>query len=77
MTRYVGFDATVFQSGETNHNGHISRRGPPLVRKYAVEAVKSTKTAKRTDLLTDAPVDVASVRLRELHLKQREGATAS
>ena len=41
VTRYVGFDPTVFQSGETNHNGHISRHGPPLVRKYAVEAVKS------------------------------------
>ncbi len=41
VTRYVGFDPTVFQSGETNHNGHISRHGPSLVRKYAVEAVRS------------------------------------
>ena len=41
VTRYVGFDPTVFQSGEINHNGHISRHGPSIVRKYAVEAVKS------------------------------------
>ncbi len=41
VTRCVGYDPTVFQSGETNHNGHISRHGPPLVRRYAVEAVKA------------------------------------
>ena len=41
VTRYVGFDPTVFQSGDVNHNGHISRHGPALVRKYAVEAVGS------------------------------------
>ncbi len=41
VTRYVGFDPTVFQSGEINHNGHISHHGPSIIRKYAVEAVKS------------------------------------
>ena len=41
VTRYVGFDPTVFQSGEINHNGHISHHGPAIVRKYTVEAVKS------------------------------------
>ena len=41
VTRYVGFDPTVFQSGETNYNGHISHHGSPLIRKYTVEAVRS------------------------------------
>jgi transposase len=38
VTRYAGFDATVFQSGEKHHHGHISRHGSSLLRKYAVEA---------------------------------------
>jgi transposase len=38
VTRYAGFDATVFQSGEKSHNGHISRHGSSLLRKYTVEA---------------------------------------
>ena len=41
VTRYVGYDPTVFQSGETSHNGHISHHGSPLIRKYTVEAVRS------------------------------------
>ena len=47
VTRYIGFDATIFQSGETNHNGHISRHGPSLVRKYTVEAVRSIVSARK------------------------------
>jgi transposase len=39
-TRYVGFDPSVFQSGDINRNGHVNCHGPSIVRTYAVEAVK-------------------------------------
>ncbi|MCL6561477.1 MAG: IS110 family transposase, partial [Firmicutes bacterium] len=38
VTRYAGFDPTVHQSGQADWRGHISRQGPPLLRKVLVQA---------------------------------------
>jgi transposase len=38
VTRYVGFDPTVHQSGQVDWRGRISRQGPPLLRKVLVQA---------------------------------------
>ncbi len=38
ITRYVGFDASIEQSGETHRLGRISKNGSPLLRTLLVEA---------------------------------------
>jgi transposase len=38
VTRYVGFDASIEQSGETHRHGRISKNGSPLLRTLLVEA---------------------------------------
>jgi len=41
VTRYVGLDPSIVQSGEQHRQGHISKAGSPLLRTLLVEAAHS------------------------------------